>query len=337
MKVTLIGIDLAKAVFQVCGVNQAGKPVFHKQVRRERLLALLAEYPDAIIAMEACSGSNFWGRTLEARGFAVRLIPPKHVKPFVKGNKNDRNDAFAICEAAARPNISFVKPRSLEQTDLMLVHRVRERLIGERMRLVNQVRGYLKEYGIVLPAGDASVRRALPVLIEDADSGLTPLARLSFRALLDEWRALEARIGEADREIKTRWQQSEAAQRLSQIRGVAEITSTAVVAFAGNARHFRSGRHFAAVLGLVPKEHSSGGKQRLGSISKRGNGYLRRLLVQCAWSIIRYADRSQDRLSIWVRALIARRGKHIAAIAVANKLARIIWAMLSRDEAFRVA
>jgi transposase len=262
---------LAKSVFQVCGVNQAGKPVFNKKIRRPRLLAFLCQYPDATIAMEACGGSNYWGRTLEERGFTVRLIPPKHVKPFVRGNKTDRNDAFAICEAARRPNLAFVKPRSLEQADLMLVHRVRERLLSERIRLVNQLRGLLREYGIVLPAGDAKVRCMLPGLLEDAESGLTPLARHAFQAVLDEWRALEVRIKEVEEKIQQCARQSASAQRLKQVRGIGEITATAAVGFAGTARQFRSARHFAAVLGFAPKERSSGETRRLGSITKRGN------------------------------------------------------------------
>jgi len=196
----------------------------------------------------------------------VLLIPPQHVKPFVKGNKNDRNDAFAICEAARRPQMVFVRPRSLEQTDLLLAHRVRERQIEERTRLINQLRGLLQEYGVVLPPGKASLRRALPALLEEADNGLTARARACFQQLLRQWQFLDEQVADLDRTILQQCRQSEDCQRLTAIRGVAEITATAVVAFAGKASHYRSARHFAATLGLVPKEHSSGGKQQLGSI-----------------------------------------------------------------------
>ncbi|WP_417614633.1 IS110 family transposase [Oceanisphaera sp.] len=337
MNITLIGIDLAKNVFQVCGVNQAGKPIFNRQVRRPNLLKLLLQHPDATIAMEACSGSNYWGRTLQKLGYTVMLLPPQHVKPFVKGNKNDRNDAFAICEAAKRPNITTVTPRTLEQTDMNLVHRIRERRVSERTRLICQLRGLLNEYGIVQPRGKDSFQAALPDILEVADNELTPQARMYFQGLLDEWRALDESIKQLEADIRRQCRDNEACRRLKEIKGVGDITATAMVAFAGNARHYRNGRHFSANLGLVPKEHSSGGKQKLGSITKRGNGYLRWLLVQGAWSIIRHLDKSEDRISLWAKTLIERRGEARTAIAIANKLARIIWAMLSKGTDYRLA
>lgn len=335
MNVTLIGIDLAKSVFQVCGVNRAGKPVFNRQVRRHQLLALLQQHRQAIIAMEACSGSNYWGRTLVALGFAVRLIPPQHVKPFVKGNKNDRNDAFAITEAARRPNLRFVTPRSLAQTDLIQVHRVRERLIGQRTALINQIRGLLNEYGVVVPRGKGKLEAALPELLEDASNELTAAARNLLEALRVEWQQRDAAIQHLQQQIKRQARTSPAAQRLTDIKGIADTTATALVAYAEDGRGYRNGRHLAANLGLVPKEHSSGGQQSLGSISKRGNRYLRRLLIQGAWSVVRNAERSEDRLSRWARQLIARRGKQKAVVAVANKLARISWSMLYHQTEYR--
>lgn len=328
MNVTLIGIDLAKSVFQVCAVNQQGKVAFNRQVRRGRLMALLVQYPDAVIAMEACSGSNYWGRELQQRGFEVRLIPPQHVKPFVKGNKNDRNDAFAITEAAHRPHMRFMQPRTLAQTDLIQVHRVRERKVVQRTALINQIRGLLGEYGIVVARGKERLKAALPGLLEQADNGLTVSARQLFAELQREWTELDRGIQRLDRQIRMHSQTDEAAQRLMAIKGVAAQTSTAAVAFAGHGQAYRNGRHFAANLGLVPKEHSSGGKQRQGGVTKRGNRYLRRLLVQGAWSVVRNAHNSQDRLSRWAVKLIERRGKHKAVVAVANKMARIIWSML---------
>lgn len=337
MNVTLIGIDLAKSVFQVCAVNQAGKTVFNRQVRRQRLMELLARYPEAIIAMEACSGSNYWGRELQQRGFTVRLIPPQYVKPFVKGNKNDRNDAFAVTEAARRPQMRFVQPRTLAQTDLIQVHRVLDRKVREQTALSNQVRGFLGEYGIVVERGRERLWRALPGLLEDADNGLTPSARTLVEQLQREWSERERAIEQLKQQIRMQSRTDEAAQRLMQIKGVGERIATAARAFAGNGQAYRNGRHFAANIGLVPREHSSGGKQRLGGMTKRGNRYLRRLLIQGAWSVVRNAENSTDRLSRWARKVIERRGKHKAVVAVANKLARIIWSMLYHGTEYRPA
>jgi transposase len=335
MKITLIGIDLAKNVLQVCGVNQAGKAVFNRTIKRTQLLKTLVQYPEAVIAMEACSGSNYWGRELISQGFEVRLIPPQHVKPFVKGNKNDRNDAFAICEAAQRPNIIFVKPRSLEQVDVIISHRIRERRIRVRTALTNQIRGLLSEYGIVIPKGRDPLNLALPELLEDASNSLTTIARRYIRELLDELYAINASIKSLEKDIRIQARNHPDTKRLTAIRGVAEIIATAAVSFAGDGSSYQNGRHFSANLGLVPKEFSSGGKQKLGGITKRGNSYLRRQLIQGAWSVIRYATSNDDRLSVWARNIIERRGKQKAAVAVANKLARIIWAMLYYKTEYR--
>ena len=337
MQVTLIGVDLAKSVLQVCGVNQSCKRVFNRQVKRHKLLSLLAHYPEAVIAMEACSGSNYWGRELEQRGYKVMLIPPQHVKPFVKGNKNDRNDALAICEAARRPDIHCVRPRSLEQTDMILAHRIRERRVSERTALINQLRGLLNEYGIVLASGKEKLRQALPCVLEDASNGLTPMARYYLQAQLMEWDAINRAIDALDQAIKQQVRTCEAAQRLIKIKGVGEKIASAAVAIVGDGSHYRNGRHFAANTGVVPKEYSSGGKQKLGRITKRGNRYLRQLLIQGAWSVVRYAERSDDRLSRWAKQVVARRGKHKAVVAVANKLARIIWAMLHYQTEYKAA
>jgi len=337
MKVTLIGIDLAKNIFQVCGVNQAGKSIFNRQVRRNRMMELLLQHPNAIIAMEACSGSNYWGRTLQNKGFKVMLIPPQHVKPFVKGNKNDRNDAFAITEAAKRPGLQCVEPRTLEQTDMMQLHRALERLTQQRTALMNQIRGFLSEYGVVVRPGKEALLSALPDIVEDANNGLSMVSRALFNRQRDEWLVLNGAIRQFDNDIKQRAKNDEAAVRLTKIRGVAERIATATIGHIGNGSAYKNGRHFSANLGLVPKEHSSGGKQKLGSITKRGNEYLRRILIQGAWSVIRYADRSDDRLSLWARKIIERRGKHKAVVAVANKLARIMWSMLYHKTEYRTA
>ena len=335
MKVTLIGVDLAKNVFQVCGVNQAGKSVFNRQVRRNALLPFLCQYPDAVIAMEACSGSNFWGRELEQQGYQIMLIPPQHVKPFVKGNKNDRNDAFAITEAARRPGLRCVLPRTIAQTDSLLVHKLLDRRITQRTALINQIRGLLGEYGIVVPPGKEKLRATLPFLLDEAENGLTPTAREFFHLQLEEWQQVDEAIKHLEKRLKQAVKVSEQATRLMTIKGVGEKIASALLAYLGDGSAYRNGRHFSANLGLVPKEHSSGGKQRLGGISKRGNIYLRHLLIQGAWSVIRYATQSDDRLSRWATQLIERRGKHKAAIAVANKLARISWALSYHQTSYK--
>lgn len=337
MNVTLIGIDLAKTIFQVCGVNQAGNPVFNRTIKRKDLLLFLVNYPDAIIAMEACSGSNYWGRTLQEMGFKVSLIPPIHVKPFVKGNKNDRNDAFAITEAARRPNMRFVAPRSLEQTDMMMLHKIRERRVTARVALTNQLRGVLSEYGIVLRPGKKSLKSELDGLLEDAENGLTIPIRLLIQDIQREWKILDETIDTLDKQLKTEALVNPDTKRLMTIRGVAEKTATAVVAFAGKGQAYKNGRHFSANLGLVPKEHSSGGKQQLGGITKRGNRYLRRLLIQGAWTIVRLMDKNDERISRWARNIVTRRGKQKAVIAVANKLARIVWSVLYHQTEYKPA
>lgn len=333
MKVTLIGIDLAKNIFQLCGVNQAGKSVFNRSIKRAQLLTFLRTYPDATIAMEACSGSNYWGRELLSLGHDVKLIPPQHVKPFVKGNKNDRNDAFAICEAAQRPNLIFVQPRTLAQVDIIITHRIRERRIRIRTALTNQIRGLLSEYGIALPKGRNPLNLLLPELLEDASNQLTTIARQYMRELMEELRAINVAIGSLEKDIKLQARTHPDAKRLMGI--IAEIIATAAVSFAGDGSGYHGARHFSANLGLVPKEFSSGGKQKLGGITKRGNSYLRRQLIQGAWSIIRYASKSNDRISVWALKVIERRGKQKAAVAIANKLARIIWAMLFHRSEYR--
>lgn len=337
MDVTLIGIDLAKSIFQVCGVNRAGKVIFNRQVRRNRLRQTIAQFPEAKIAMEACSGSNYWGRTFKELGFEVLLIPPQHVKPFVKGNKNDRNDAFAICEAAQRPNLRTVNPRTLEQTDIMTVHRVLDRRLKSRTQLILQIRGLLNEYGIVLPTGKQRLRQALPHLLEDTNNDLTTSARHLLSSLLVEWRTIDASVKELEHQISNQVREEPSMKRLTTVRGVGDKVASAVFAYLGDGTSYRNGRQFAASLGLVPKEHSSGGKQRLGGITKRGNQYIRYLLIQGSWSVISHCNRCDDRLSRWARTIIARRGKHKAAVAVANKIARILWAVAYRKEAYQAA
>ncbi|MCU8005596.1 IS110-like element ISShes7 family transposase, partial [Shewanella sp. SM96] len=247
----------------------------------------------------------------------------------------DRNDAFAICEAAQRPNLIFVQPRTLAQVDIIITHRIRERRIRIRTALTNQIRGLLSEYGIALPKGRNPLNLLLPELLEDASNQLTTIARQYMRELMEELRAINVAIGSLEKDIKLQARTHPDAKRLMGIRGVAEIIATAAVSFAGDGSGYHGARHFSANLGLVPKEFSSGGKQKLGGITKRGNSYLRRQLIQGAWSIIRYASKSNDRISVWALKVIERRGKQKAAVAIANKLARIIWAMLFHRSEYR--
>ena len=298
-------------------------------------MEFLLQHPDATIAMEACSGSNYWGRELQQRGFKVMLIPPQHVKPFVKGNKNDRNDAFAITEAARRPDLKCVEPRTLAQTDMIQVHRVLDRMVRQRTALINQIRGFLNEYGVVVAQGKERLLAVMPDLLEDADNGLTPSSRALLQEMHQQWRHANEAIKRIEKGLKNQARTDSDAQRLMKLNGVAVKISTATIAHAGNGHGYKSGRHFSANLGLVRREHSSGGRQKLGGITKRGNQYLRRLLIQGAWSVVRNADKNDDRLSRWARQLVERRGKHKAVVAVANKMARIMWSMLYHQTEYR--
>ena len=285
--------------------------------------------------MEACGGANYWARELIALGHEVKLIAPQYVKPFVKGNKNDYNDAEAIAEASQRPRMRFVPIKSLEQQDIQNIHRQRERLKKERTALVNQIRGLLAEYGIVIRQGVTSVRRELPLVIEDAENGLTVMSRELFSELFDELCSVDERLIGCDQRIKTLNQENELCQRLEEMLGVGPITASALYAAGGDGKDFKNGRHFSAWLGLVPSQHSSGGKAVLLDISKRGNSYLRILLIHGARALLRHSVGKADRLSRWAQALLERRGHNRACVAVANKLARIAWVIMSKGECYR--
>lgn len=336
MNVTLLGIDLAKSVFQVCGLDGAGQVVFNRQVRRAGLEALVSQHAGARVVMEACSGSNHWGRRFQQAGHEVRLIPPQHVKPFVKRNKSDRNDALAICEAAARPQMRFVAPRTLAATDGMLLHRQRERLVKQRTQLTNQLRGMANEYGVVFPRSAGALRSGLQTALARAENELTPMARELLGEGLEEWLSLDRRIQRLDKRLQAVARASDAVQRAMSIPGIGVLTGTAACAMLGDGRGFHHGRHFSASLGLVPREDSSGGRQRLGAISKRGNGYLRWLLIQGGHSLLRTAHRHpHDRLCGWALAVAERRGYHKAVVAVANKLARLLWAVVYHGRTYQ--
>jgi len=326
-----IGIDTAKRVFFLHGEDARGKVILREKLSRERLLPFLANQPVSVIAIEAGCGAHHWARAFSKLGHEVRVIHPKFVRPFVKTNKNDWNDAAAICEASQRPTMRFVATKSLEQQDLLAIHRVRERLVGQRTGLCNQIRGLLAEYGVVLPQSVSRLRRALPEVLEDAENELTVRGRELIASLFDELRSLEERIKPYGRAIEQASVDSGTCRRVRSIPGIGPIGSTALVATMGDPKAFKNGRHFAAFLGLVPRQHSSGGKSQLGRISRRGDVYVRRLLIQGAHSILKRVDRIDGPCADWLRGLMARRGRQVAAVALANKNARIAWRLLSQE------
>jgi len=330
-KITTVGIDLAKSVFSLHGVDAAGQVALRRTVRREQLVELVAGLAPCVIGMEACSGAHEWARRFQAFGHTVRLMAPKFVVPYRKSGKNDGNDAEAICEAVTRPSMRFVPVKSLEQQALLAMHRVRQGFIVERTAIINRLRGLMSEFGVVLPLRSITVRRQAA----EAAEALPVLARRAIDDLLEQLRELDGRIDRYDREIEAQARLSDAARRLMQIRGIGPTTALAIVATVGNAREFKNGRQFAAWIGLVPGQYSTGGRTRLGHISKRGDAYLRNLLVQGARSVLNTAGAHQDRMSRWARELQPRRGYYRTLVAIANKNARIAWALLARNEDLR--
>jgi transposase len=332
MKIIRIGLDLAKNVFQVHGVDLHGKTGLRRQLRRNQMLEFFKKQSPCLIGMEACASAHYWARTLIAMGHEVKLIAPQFVKPYVKGNKNDANDAEAICEAVGRPNMRFVPVKTVEQQDIQALHRIRQELVHQRTAKVNQIRGLLGEYGIVVEQRVPALRKKLPKILEDAENGLT----IDFRVLLDGLRDdlvnLDTRIGSMDQAIQKLAQEHAGAKRLQQLRGIGPITATALIAAIGNGSMFERGRDAAAWCGLVPGQHSSGGKDRLLGISKRGDAYLRTLLIHGARAVIKTAQGKDDRLSRWLQSLCSRRNKNIAAVALANKTMRMAWALLTSEQ-----
>ena len=332
-KVTTVGIDLAKAVFSLHGVDGAGRAVLRRTVRRDQLVEVVAGLSPCLIGMEACSGAHEWGRRFQEHGHMVRLMAPKFVAPYRKGGKNDGNDAEAICEAVTRPSMRFVPVKSLEQQALLALHRVRQGFVVERTATINRLRGLLTEFGVVLALRSVTVRRQAALAAE----ALPELAKRAIGDLLEQLRGLDERINGYDREIEAQAKLCEPAQRLMKIRGIGPTTALAIVATVGNAREFKNGRQFAAWIGLTPSQYSTGGKVRLGHISKRGDAYLRNLLVQGARSVLNSAGMHQDRMSRWILQLQPRRGYYRTLVAIANKNARTAWALLAKNETLRVA
>jgi transposase len=334
-KLTTIGLDLAKNVFHVVGFDARGQRVFRKRLRRAQVLGYFSQLPPCRVGMEACAGAHYWGREIKALGHEVRLIPAQHVKPLVRGNKNDYNDALAIAEALGRPGLRFVGLKSAAQQDIQALHRLRARCVAERTALCNQLRGLLAEYGIVLPRGVASLRRRLPELLEDADNGLSELLRRLLAERYRQLQELEAHLATYTRELERHSAASEACQRLQGIPGYGPILASAFHGAVGDGAAYRRGRDVAASIGLVPRQHSSGGKARLLGISKRGDRYLRSLLVHGARAVVSRAASKRDRLSVWINRLRERRGFNRTVVALANKLARIGWAVLARNTAYQ--
>jgi transposase len=330
MKLNYIGVDLAKNVFQVHGVDRHGKAVWRRRLRRHQWLKVVLDTvePGCVIGMEACSGAHHWARVLQSKGFTVRLIAPQFVKPYVKSNKNDRNDAEAICEALMRPNMRFVAIKTIEQQDIQAMHRIRATLMQQRNAKANQIRGLLAEYGLVAPQQLTALHSAIPGWLEDAENGLTDRFRHLLSRLWEDLRALKQRIAELDREIKQVADNDTVTQRLQQLRGVGPLVATAMVATLGDGSHFRKGRQMAAALGLTPRQYSTGDKRRLLGISKRGDVYLRTLLIHGARAVVSQARHRDDPLSRWVTDIAKRSHTNVAAVALANKTTRIAWAML---------
>ena len=337
MNTTVIGIDLAKNVFQLHGANAKGKTAFTKRLTRKDFLAFLANLPPCLIGIEACSSANYWSRRLHELGHDVRQISPQFVKPYVKTNKNDYNDAQAICEAVSRPDMRFVPAKSVEQQDLQALHRIRVQLVHDRTALVNQMRGLLREYGVFIPVGIRPFRTHIPVILEDAENELTPLTREIIASQAKRLHELDHYISEYDHRIAQCFHKNPVCQRLATIPGVGPIAATALVAAIGDAHNFKNGRHLAAWLGLVPRQHSSGDRHRLLGISKRGDTYLRTLLIHGARSVMRRCDNRTDGRGQWMRDVKERRGFNRACVALANKNARTLWALIVKEGTYHCA
>jgi len=332
-EIQVVGLDIAKNVFHVHGADGAGRPTIRRQLRRTELLRFFANLPPCIIGLEACGTAHHWARELAELGHTCKLIPARYVKAYLKTNKNDMRDAEAICEAVQRPTMHFVPTKTVDQQAALMLHRSRELLIAQRTQLGNSIRGQLAEFGIYLRVGSWTLTRQVAEHVAGSD-GVPVTVKTLIELLVEQWRQIQDRIAHVEREIERWHRATDASCRLAEIPGVGPITASAMVASVGDIHAFRSARHFAAWLGLVPKQHSTGGKPSLGSISKRGDGYLRRLLVHGAQAVMRWHRTRSNGARPWLDELLRRRPVNVAAVAVANKNARTIWALLTRGERF---
>lgn len=335
-KITTIGLDLAKDTFHLVCCDKSGKIINRRMLRRAQLLRYFANLELCLIGMEACSGAHHWSRQFKAMGHQVKLLPPQFVKAYLRGNKNDYNDALAIAEAVVRPEMRFSATKTTDQQDIQVLHRLRAHRIGDRTALCNQLRGLLSEYGLVMPKGISTLRKGIPLLLEDADNNLSDFFRCLLSKTYEHFQTLDEQIDFYNQELKRYGQSNEACQRLQSIPGFGPVVASVFYSVIGNGSDFKRGRDVSASLGLVPRQHSSGGKEVLLGISKRGNSYLRSLLVHGARSVVIQAARKEDRLSRWINKLRAQRGINKATVALANKLARIGWVILARKTHYQV-
>lgn len=332
--VATVGLDIAKNIFQAHGVDAEGAVVFRKRLTRAKVVEFFAGLPKCLVGIEACATAHHWARTLQAQGHTVKLMPPAYVKPYVKSQKNDAADAEAICEAVTRPNMRFAEIKSVEQQSVLAMHRLRALLIRHRTRLANTIRAHMAEFGIIAPVGRMGLERLNHILWDENDDRITPLVRRSLGHLVNQLDQQHMQILDLDRQILAWHRSNETSRRLATIPGIGPLAASALTATIGDASTFRSGRALASWIGIVPKQSSSGGKERLGAISKRGDTYLRWLLVAGSLAVIRYAQRNGTKRP-WLVKLLERRTSKIAAVALANKNARMIWAMMMRGENYR--
>jgi transposase len=333
--IQMVGLDLAKSVFQVHAVDGSGRVVLRRKLRRGQVVTFFSELDPCLIGLEACATAHHWARSLQSLGHEVRLIPPQYVKPFVKTNKNDAADAEAICEALVRPTMRFAAIKSADRQSLLMLHRARELLVRQRTMLINALRGHCAEFGVTAAQGLSRAQELIALVDDGNDDRLPALARRALGSLVAQVRAIQEQLADLEKELVTWHRSHEESRRLAAIPGVGVITATALAGTVGDASQFRSARQFAAWLGLVPTQRSSGGKDRLGRISKRGDGYLRRLLVHGARAVLRWTRQRPERRSPWIEGLLTRRPTNVVLVAMANKMARVVWAMLTRAQTYQ--